>query len=140
MTGLVIATHGNLAEEFLFACETIIGTLSPACAVCIRRDDAVEEIRERLEAAVESAGRDGDGVLIMTDMFGGTPANLSLAFLDPGKVEVLTGVNLPMVIKFFNSREGLALHERAALLKAYGQQGITLASDYLRAGNPRSES
>ncbi len=138
MTGLVIATHGNLAEEFLLACETIIGTLSSAYAVCIRRDDAVEEIRDRLQAAVASAGRDGDGVLVMTDMFGGTPANLSLAFLDPGKVEVLTGVNLPMVIKFFNSSEGLSLIERATLLKAYGQQGIALASDFLRAGTDKS--
>ncbi|AMV72563.1 phosphotransferase system, mannose-type, protein IIA [Desulfuromonas sp. DDH964] len=131
MTGLIIATHGNLAEEFLQACSTIIGPLAMARSIAIRREDAVEEIRGRLAAAIEEVGGDGHGVLIMTDMFGGTPANLSLTFLDPGKVEVLTGVNLPMILKFFNTQENLSLVERAALVKAYGQQGITLASEFL---------
>jgi len=131
MTGLIIATHGNLAEEFLQASSTIIGPLAMARSIAIRREDAVEEIRGRLAAAIEEVGSDGDGVLIMTDMFGGTPANLSLTFLEPGKVEVLTGVNLPMILKFFNTQEGLSLVERASLVKAYGQQGITLASEFL---------
>jgi PTS system mannose-specific IIA component len=68
----------------------------------------------------------------MTDMFGGTPANIAISFLDPGRLEVLTGVNLPMVLKFFNSQGALSLVELAALLKAYGQQNITLASDFLQ--------
>jgi PTS system mannose-specific IIA component len=68
----------------------------------------------------------------MTDMFGGTPANLSLSFLDPQRVEVLTGVNLPMVLKFFNTQEELALPELAAILKSYGQQSISLASEFLQ--------
>jgi mannose PTS system EIIA component len=132
MTGLIIATHGSLAEALLQACTSIIGPPATARSLAIDREDAVEEVRSRLAAAIDDVGRDGDGVLIMTDMFGGTPANLSLAFLNPGRVEVLSGVNLPMVLKFFNLPEGLSLGERAALLKAYGQQGITLASDFLK--------
>ncbi len=131
MTGLIIATHGNLAEELLRTCELIIGPLGPSCAIGVRHEDPVEEIRDRLQQALASVDRDGDGVLIMTDMLGGTPANLSLAFLDPGRVEVLTGVNLPMVLKFFNTQEGLTLAERASILKVYGQQGISLASELL---------
>lgn len=136
MTGLVIATHGNLAEEFLRTCELIIGPLGSACAIGVRHEDPVEDIRDRLQQALANVGGDGDGVLIMTDMLGGTPANLSLAFLDPGRVEVLTGVNLPMVLKFFNTQEGLTLTERASILKVYGQQGISLASDFLTKPNP----
>jgi PTS system mannose-specific IIA component len=132
MTGLIIATHGNLAEELIRACESIIGPVSQVRAVGIRRADSVDEIRERLSGAIVDVQKEGDGVLIMTDMFGGTPANLSLAFLEPGKIEVLTGVNLPMVLKFFNTPEGLSLGERAAILKAYGQQGISLASEFLK--------
>lgn len=132
MTGLIIATHGRLGEEFLEACVAIIGPVTAVRSLTVSREDSVEEIRGRLAAAIEAVGRDGEGVLIMTDMFGGTPANLSLAFLEPGRVEVITGVNLPMILKFFNLQEGLSLGERAALLKAYGQQGITLASEILK--------
>lgn len=132
MKGLIVASHSNLAQELLHACEMIIGPVSHARSVGICREQGVEAIRESLAAAVREVGVDGEGVLIMTDMFGGTPANISLSFLEPGKVEVLTGVNLPMVLKFFNSRQALSLSELAALLKAYGQQGITLASDLLK--------
>lgn len=132
MIGLVVATHARLAEEFVSACEMIIGPLQNVRAVGISREDSVEEIRSCLNQAVEAVGGDGEGVIIMTDMFGGTPANISLAFLDPSKIEVLTGVNLPMVLKFFNSQEGLLLSELAAMLKAYGQQSISLASEFLQ--------
>jgi len=132
MIGLVVATHARLADEFVSACEMIIGPVQNARAVGIRREDSVEEIRTCLQQAVEAVGGDGEGVVIMTDMFGGTPANISLAFLDPSRVEVITGVNLPMVLKFFNSQEGLTLPELAGMLKAYGQQSISLASDFLQ--------
>lgn len=132
MTGLIIATHGTLAEALIRACEDIIGPLGLVQGVCIRREDSVEEIRARLDKAVAAVRQGDDGVLIMTDMFGGTPANLSLAFLDLGRVEVLSGVNLPMVLKFFNTPEGISLQERAVILKSYGQQGIALASELLQ--------
>jgi PTS system mannose-specific IIA component len=130
MIGLVIATHANLGSEILLATEMIIGTLSQARAVGIRKEDSVEEIRAAVAGAIEAVSAD-HGVIVMTDMFGGTPSNISLAFLEPGRVEVLTGVNLPMVLKFFNSQEGLSLAELALLLQSYGQQGITLPSQFL---------
>lgn len=130
MIGLVIATHANLGSEILQATEMIIGTLSQALAVGIRKEDSVEEIRAAVAGAIEAVGGD-EGVIVMTDMFGGTPSNISLAFLEPERVEVLTGVNLPMVLKFFNSQEGLSLGELALLLQSYGQQGITLPSQFL---------
>ncbi len=131
MIGLVIATHANLGSEILQATEMIIGTLSQARAVGIRKEDSVEEIRAAVAGAIEEVGSANEGVIVMTDMFGGTPSNISLAFLEPERVEVLTGVNLPMVLKFFNSQEGLSLAELALLLQSYGQQGITLPSQFL---------
>jgi len=132
MIGLVIATHARLADELINACEMIIGPVQNVRAVGICAEDSVEEIRGNLNQAVTAVGVDGEGVIIMTDMFGGTPANIGLAFLDPSKIEVLTGVNLPMVLKFFNSQEGLPLSELATMLKAYGQQSISLASEFLQ--------
>lgn len=131
MIGLVIATHSRLAEEFIRAAEMIIGPAKNASSVCITRKDSVDEIRVRLERAIDAVGGDGQGVLIMTDMFGGTPSNISLSFLSSENLEVLTGVNLPMVLKFFNSQDGIPLAELAGMLKAYGAQSISLASDFL---------
>ncbi len=131
MIGLVIATHSNLAQEFISAAEMIIGPASNVTAVCIRKEDSVETIRKSVQKAIQEVGKDGEGVLVMTDMFGGTPANISLSLLEPKRIEVLTGVNLPMILKFFNSQEGLSLAELAAMLKAYGQQSISLASEFL---------
>jgi len=132
MIGLVIATHARLGEEFIHAAEMILGPTGHVRAVSIGLGDSVESIRERIEGAIHHVGGDGEGVIIMTDMFGGTPSNISLSFLDQERVEVLTGVNLPMVLKFFNSSEGLALGELAALLRACGEQGIVLPSDLLK--------
>ncbi|PLX95597.1 MAG: PTS sugar transporter [Desulfuromonas sp.] len=132
MIGLVVVTHSHLARELLAATEMIIGPVPRAEAVSLFRDQSVDLCRDQLAAALANAGADGEGVLIMADMFGGTPANLSLSFLEEEAIEVLCGVNLPMLIKFFNSREGMTLEELATLLKAYGQQGIVVASEFLR--------
>lgn len=132
MVGLVIATHGNLGKEVLKAVEMIIGPVRNACAVGVARESSLEGIQAELKQAIVAVGTEGDGVIIMTDMFGGTPANVGLTFLEPDKVEVLTGINLPMVLKFFNSQEGLGLGELAGILKTYGQQSISLASEYLK--------
>ncbi|RME34335.1 MAG: PTS sugar transporter subunit IIA, partial [Deltaproteobacteria bacterium] len=129
MIGLVVATHARLADELLAAAELIIGPLEGARAVAVLPEHGPDEIQERIRAAVEEVNRDKDGVVIMTDMFGGTPSNVSLSFLDPDHIEVVTGVNLPMVIKFFHSQESLSLKELAGLLKGYGQQAITVASE-----------
>ncbi len=132
MIGLIVATHGNLGAELLSSTQMIIGPVRNARAVNISSDNSMEDIRDAISAAVVEVGKDNNGVIIVTDMFGGTPANVSMTFLEPQAVEVLTGVNLPMLLKFFNSQENLALDELAGILKSYGQQSIALASEYLQ--------
>lgn len=132
MIGLVVATHGNLGGELLLSVQMIIGPVRNARAVAINRDSSMEDIRKAISAAVAEVGTDGKGVIIVTDMFGGTPANVSMTFLEAQAVEVLTGVNLPMLLKFFNIQENLGLDELAGILKSYGQQSIALASEYLQ--------
>ena len=132
MIGLVVATHGNLGGELLLSVQMIIGPVRNARAVSINQDSSMEDIRDAIADAVAEVGADGEGVIIVTDMFGGTPANVSMTFLEAQVVEVMTGVNLPMLLKFFNSQENLGLDELARILKSYGQQSIALASEYLQ--------
>lgn len=132
MIGLVVATHGNLGSELLLSAQMIIGPVINARSVSITHDSSMEAIRDAIAKAVTEVGQDGHGVIIVTDMFGGTPANVSMTFLEPQSVEVITGVNLPMILKFFNSQESLGLDELAGILKSYGQQSIALASEYLQ--------
>ena len=132
MIGLVLATHGNLGTELLASAQMIIGPVRNARAVSITQQSSMESIRDAIAAAIAEVVQDGHGVIIVTDMFGGTPANVSMTFLEPLRVEVLTGVNLPMLLKFFNSQESLALDELAGILKSHGQQSIALASEYLQ--------
>ncbi len=132
MVGVVVATHGRLGEELLATCAAVCGPLDRARAVSLSADRPVEEGRAALGAAIRELD-DGDGVLVLTDMFGGTPANLALGFLD-GRVEVVTGVNLPMLLKLTTARGGGAgLGAVAELIAAYGQKNVTLASQLLRA-------
>ena len=132
MIGLVVATHGALGSELLSSAQMIIGPVRNACAVSVTPEKSVEEIRDEISSALKTTCVDGQGVIIMTDMFGGTPANVGMTFMADGDVEILTGVNLPMLLKFFNSQENLSLKELAGILKSYGQQSIALASDYLK--------
>lgn len=132
MIGLVVATHGNLGSELLASAQLIIGPVRNAQSVSINQDNSMEDIRVAIGAAVKAVNSDNDGVIIITDMFGGTPANVSMTFLEPQTVEILTGANLPMLLKFFNSQESLGLDELAGILKSYGQQSIALASEYLQ--------
>ena len=131
MVGIVVATHGRLAEELLSTAEGIVGVLPQARAVSIGAGASMEEQRARLGEAIQAVDS-GDGVLVLTDMFGGTPANLALTFLDE-RIDVVTGVNLPMVLKLATARaEPLALRAAAELITGYGQKNITLASELLR--------
>ena len=132
MVGVVVASHGGLAGELLRTAEAIVGPIPRAAAVTVDAKVSMDEARARLGSAIAGAD-DGDGVLVLTDMFGGSPANLALTFLD-ARVEVVTGVNLPMVVKLATLRgEGLALAPLAAAIAAYGQKNVTLASELLRA-------
>lgn len=132
MIGLLVITHGQLASALLEAAGMIVGPQAKTAAMDVRRDQSPEELRSELAARLHDLGADGDGVLIFTDMFGGTPSNLSVPFLAPGKVEVLSGVNLPMVLKFFSSRDGQPVDRLALTLKDYGRQGIAVASELLQ--------
>jgi PTS system mannose-specific IIA component len=107
----------------------IIGPQDGALALCTRRDDHPADIETKLREMIVALGREDAGVLVMTDIFGGTPTNISLPFLQPGQVEVLAGVSLPMVLKFFSQRVKTSLAELAVLLKVYAQQGVVLVSE-----------
>jgi PTS system mannose-specific IIA component len=131
MVGLVVATHGNLAAELLRTAEGIVGPVEHCTAVSVDAQTSVEDARARLATAIHKVGADGQGVLVLTDMFGGTPANLALTFLDE-QIEVVTGVNLPMVLKLATAR-GEGLQAAAELATAQGQKNITVASALLRS-------
>jgi len=131
MVGLVVATHGELAAELLRTAEGIVGPVALAAAISVDARTSVEEARARLATAIHKVGADGEGVLVLTDMFGGTPANLALTFLEE-QIEVVTGVNLPMLLKLATSRAG-GLAAAAELATTQGQKNITLASGLLRA-------
>ena len=131
MIGVVIATHGGLAAEALACTERIVGTLARARAVSVSSGEPLDAAREAIAAAIREV-EEGDGVLVLTDMLGGTPANLALGFLGD-RVDVITGVNLPMLLKLSTCRTpGARLPDVARLICAYGQKNVTLASDLLR--------
>ena len=130
MIGLVLVTHAGLARELLAATEIIMGKIERAESVCITASDPVEAIRDAIAGAIKKVS--ADGVIVMTDMFGGTPSNMSLSFLDEGRVEVVTGVNLPMVIKFASDRNKCGVAELAQKLKKCGHESILVAGDYLK--------
>jgi PTS system mannose-specific IIA component len=131
MIGVVIATHGRLAEEALACAEGIVGVLQRARAVSVSSALPLDAAREAIAAAIRDV-EEGDGVLILTDMLGGTPANLALGFLGD-RVDVITGVNLPMLLKLSTCRTPEAtLPDVARLICVYGQKNVTLASDLLR--------
>lgn len=121
--GGVIVSHGQLANELLAAAETVIGDLSHIVAVSIGWHDDVDAAKNEIARAIKNVSQDV-GVLLMTDMFGGTPTNISAMFLEEGKVEIVTGVNLPMVIKFATSSEGTPLSELARDVEEQGKQSI----------------
>lgn len=136
MIGGLIVTHGRLAIELLNAAEMIVGEVHHITAVSLGWHDDVDMATSMIEKALERVKRP-DGALILTDMFGGTPTNISSTFLDQDKVEVITGVNLPMVIKLVQIGEGQTLAAAAAILKEQGQSSIYIASQLL-APKPQS--
>ena len=126
----VIVTHGHLAGELLAAAEMIVGPISHVAAVSIGWHDDVDSAHGEVERAIKGVSQ-GVGVLLMTDMFGGTPTNIASMFLEEGKIEVITGVNLPMIIKLAAQQEQGSLAAVARQLCDVGRQGIYVASDLL---------
>lgn len=133
MIGLVLVTHGRLAVELVSALEHVVGPQENVATVCIGPDDDMEQRRGEI---VTKAGDvdDGDGVIVLTDMFGGTPSNLAISIMDQGNIEVIAGVNLPMLIKLGSIREDGSLAEAAKEAQDAGRKYINIASQLLAQG------
>jgi len=132
--GVVIVAHHRLGEEFLKALRLIIPDAPEFHAVAIVPGQSVEEMKEAIGGALAAADS-GQGVLVLTDMFGGTPSNISLSFLDDRRVEVVTGLNLPMLIKLATLREEKSLTDLAIYIKDYGRRNISVAREILPEGD-----
>ena len=128
--GGVIVSHGQLAGELLAAAETVVGELNHISAVSIGWDDDVETAKEAISKAIKKVSS-GNGVLLLTDMFGGTPTNISAMFIAEGQVEIVTGVNLPMVIKLASQHKEMTLQEMATEVEEQGRQSIYRAGQLL---------
>jgi mannose PTS system EIIA component len=134
MIGLIIVTHGNLAREFVSALEHVVGAQQQVETIAIAPNDDMEERRNAILAAVKRV-ESGDGVIILTDMFGGTPSNLAISVMDAGSVEVIAGVNLPMLVKLARVREEATLADALKQAQEAGRKYIHVASLVL---NPHS--
>jgi mannose PTS system EIIA component len=130
MIGLVIVTHGRLAEEFIHAMEHVVGKQAQVEAINIGPDDRMDSRRNDIAASVARVDS-GEGVIILTDMFGGTPSNLAISLLQEGKVEVVAGLNLPMLVKLARIRVDCNLHKAAAAAQDAGRKYINIASQVL---------
>jgi len=136
MIGAVIVTHGRLADELAEATARIVGPTEGIRAVTLGWDDEVSDAREQIRAAIDEVDS-GSGVLVFTDMFGGTPTNVSLNFLETDRVEIVTGVNLPMLVKLTSlQRQELPLLEAAQQVRDRGQKSIYVATEILSAQEP----
>jgi len=132
MVGVVVVTHCHLAEEMISAAQLVVGEeLKQFQSVSIDPKDGAEEIRGKIIAAIRKVDT-GQGILILTDMYGGTPSNISLSFLEEKKIEVITGVNLPMLLKLATYPSERDLEELAVFITDYGQRNINLASEVLK--------
>jgi len=130
LVGALVVTHGQLGQELVSAAQAIVGEISYVAAVSIGWNDDVDESKKKIEQAVAEVDQ-GKGVIILTDMFGGTPSNLSLPLLKRNEVDIVTGVNLPMVIKVANQPGTDSLSELVTKVKNQGQSHISIASELL---------
>ncbi|MGD9331531.1 MAG: PTS fructose transporter subunit IIA [Desulfobacterales bacterium] len=136
MIGIVIVTHSQLGDALIEAAEFILGSKPEATvAVSVDLKESAEKLRHKIDAAIKKV-RQPEGVLVLTDMFGGTPSNLSYSFLEEGRTEVISGVNLPILIKAASARQEKPLGDLAVFLEAFGKRSISLASGILK-GNKR---
>jgi PTS system mannose-specific IIA component len=133
--GVILVTHYQIGAEFLHALRLIVPNAPDFLSVSIDPTQTVDEMRRLIEQALKRADG-GAGVLVLTDMFGGTPSNMSLSFVEETSVEVVTGLNLPMLIKLATLSEDKTLEDLAKLIKSYGQRNISVASEILPERNP----
>ena len=131
MIGFVVVTHGKLADELVSTAEEIVGPMEGLVPVSITSSSSQEEARQSIAKAIRSVD-EGNGVLILTDLFGGTPSNLSISFLEDKKVEIVTGVNLPMMMKLPSVCRDQDIDDTAKLLQSYARENISIAGELLK--------
>jgi mannose PTS system EIIA component len=130
MIGLVLVTHGRLAEEFIHAMAHVVGEQADTAAVCIGPHDDMEKRRKEIAEAIRRVDS-GHGAIVLTDLFGGTPSNLAISLMKAGKVEVIAGINLPMLIRLAGARKCMALEDAVRAARDAGRNYITIASEFL---------
>jgi mannose PTS system EIIA component len=130
MIGLVLVTHGKLAEEFVHAMQHVVGKQDAVATVCIGPNDDMEARRKEIAEAVRAVDS-GEGAIILTDLFGGTPSNLAISLMQAGKVEVIAGINLPMLIRLAKARNCMNVAQATAAARDAGRNYITIASEFL---------
>lgn len=131
MIGIVLVTHGNLARDFIAVAEHVVGKQESIIPICIEPDDVIESRREDIIAAVKAVDK-GIGVVILTDMFGGTPSNLAISVMGIENVEVIAGINLPMIIKLISVRASLPIAQAVLTAQESGRKYINVASNLLK--------
>ncbi len=137
MIGMILVTHGQLAEEFVKAMQHVVGRQEAVATVCIGPKDDVEARRKEIADAIEEVNS-GEGVVILTDLFGGTPSNLAISLMEEGKVEVIAGINLPMLIRLAGARDKMNIKDAVAAARDAGRNYITIASEFLGQEEPAS--
>ncbi|MXO64211.1 PTS sugar transporter subunit IIA [Altericroceibacterium endophyticum] len=130
MIGMILVTHGQLAEEFVHAMEHVVGTQECVATVCIGPNDDMEARRDEIAQAISTVDQ-GEGAVILTDLFGGTPSNLAISLMRAGEVEVIAGINLPMLIRLAGARKSMKLVEAVNAARDAGRNYITIASEFL---------
>ena len=130
MIGMILVTHGRLAEEFVHAMEHVVGKQADVATVCIGPQDDMEQRRKDIAKAIKQVDS-GNGAVILTDLFGGTPSNLAISLLKAGKTEVIAGINLPMLIRLAGARKDMDLAAATAAARDAGRNYITIASEFL---------
>ncbi|WP_326524556.1 PTS sugar transporter subunit IIA [Sphingomonas sp.] len=130
MIGLVLVTHGRLAEEFVVAMEHVVGRQELIATICIGPEDDMEGRRADIARAIAEVDQ-GKGVIVLTDLFGGTPSNLAISLMKPGKVEVIAGINLPMLIRLGGARKAMKVAEAVSAARDAGRKYISVASEVL---------
>jgi PTS system mannose-specific IIA component len=130
MIGMILVTHGKLAEEFVHAMQHVVGRQEAVATVCIGPNDDMERRRKEISDAVKKVDS-GTGVIILTDLFGGTPSNLAISLMQAGHVEVIAGINLPMLIRLAKARNSMDVRSAAKAARDAGRNYITIASEFL---------
>ena len=130
MIGLILVTHGKLAEEFVHAMQHVVGRQDAVATVCIGPNDDMDKRRQEIAAAIKSVDG-GTGAIILTDLFGGTPSNLAISLMKPGEVEVIAGINLPMLIRLAKARHCMGVRDAVNAARDAGRNYITIASEFL---------